>query len=197
MLSLNYTPKKDNLLTYTPRRTAMKTKKKMTIAGSILLSTLFIVGAGFVAQEGPGFYQGGFHHRFHGRGFSKHILKRLDSRVEKLNLTDLQQKKYQEMRGRVEQEILGMKNNRGKFFQEIREEMNQETPDVEKIAGLMKGKLEQMPVKIGAHLDQFVEFYNVLDEEQRAQIIQKFRDKMDRHPLHRHHNDTDEESEDR
>ena len=174
----------------------MKTKKKMIIAGSILLSTLFIVGAGFVAQEGPpGFYQRGFHHRFHGKGFSKHILKRLDSKVEKLNLTDLQQEKYQEMRGRVEQEILGMKNNRGKFFQEIREEMDQEAPDVEKIAGLMKGKLEQMPVKIGAHLDQFVEFYNVLDEEQKAQIINKFRDKMERR--HRFHNDTDEESEDK
>ena len=173
----------------------MKTKKKMIIAGSILLSTLFIVGAGFVAQEGPGFYQGGFHHRFHGRGFSKHILKRLDSRVEKLNLTDLQQEKYQEMRGRVEQEILEMKNNRGKFFQEIRKEMNQEAPDFEKIAGLLKGKLEQMPVKIGAHLDQFVEFYNVLDEEQKAQIINKFRDKMER--CHRFYNDTDEESEDK
>ena len=175
----------------------MKTNKKLIIAGSILLLAVFVIGTGFLVHEGPpGFCRGGFHQRFHGRDFSKHILKRMDSKVEKLNLTDLQQEKYQEIRGRIEADLSEMKNNRREFFTEFKEEMNSETPNVEKIVALMKGKLEQMPVKIGAHLDYFVELYSILDEEQKAQVIERFREKMNRfHPGHLS-SDADTELED-
>jgi len=175
----------------------MKNKKKLIIAGSILLIVVFVFGTGFLVHKGaPGFCRGGFHQGFHGRDFSKHILERMDSKVEKLNLTDLQQEKYQEIRGRIEVDLSEMKDNRREFFTEIKEEMNSETPDVEKFVALMKGKLEQMPVKIGTHLDYFVELYSILDEEQKAQVVERFREKMNRFPFRNFSGDSDSEVED-
>ena len=169
----------------------MKNKKMLIIGGSILLFVVFIIGTGFLAHEGlTGFCRGGFHQRFHGRNFTKLILERMDSKVEKLNLTELQREKYQEIRNRIEEDISEMKNNRRKFLTEIREEINSETPNVEKIVTLMKGKLEQMPDKIGAHLDYFVELYNILDGEQKAHIIEEFREKMNRFPLKKFSSDS-------
>ena len=176
----------------------MKSKKRYVIMGSAVLLVIFIMGSGFLAMGGPsGFYGKGFHHRFHGRDFSKHVLERLDGKVEDLNLSETQQVKYEEIRDKIAADMSNMMENRKNFFTELKEEMNQENPDIEKIAELLKEKLEQMPVKIGAHLDHFVEFYNILDEEQKGRMIERFREKMNRFPLNRFSNDVDDEYEEK
>jgi hypothetical protein len=48
------------------------------------------------------------------------------------------------------------------------------------ITGLLKDQLRGMPDVMEKHLDYFEEFYNILDEDQKAQVIQKFRKKMKR-----------------
>jgi len=176
----------------------MKSKKKYVIIGSAVLLVIFIMGSGFLAMEGPpGFCGKGFHPGFHGRDFPKHILERLDSKVEELNLSESQQVKYEEIRDKIAADMSNMMENRKNFFTELKEEMNQENPDIEKIAALLKEKFEWMPVKIGAHLDHFIEFYNILDEEQKGRMIERFREKMNRFSLNRFSNDTDDEKEEK
>ena len=174
----------------------MKSKKRYVIMGSAVLLVIFIMGSGFLAMEGPpGFCGKGFHPGFHGRDFPKHALERLDCKVGKLNLSESQKVKYEEIRDKIAADMSNMIENRKNFFTELKEEMNQENPDIEKIAALMKEKLEQMPVKIGAHLDHFVEFYIILNEEQKSRVIERFREKMNRFSLNRFSNDTDDEME--
>jgi len=176
----------------------MKSKKKYVIMGSAVLLAIFIMGSGFLAMEGPsGFCGKGFHRGFHGRDFPKHILERLDGKVEELNLSESQQVEYEEIRDKIAADMSNMMENRKNFFTELKEEMDQENPDIEKIAAVLKEKLEQMPLKIGAHLDHFVEFYNILDEDQKGRMIERFREKMNRCPLNRFTNDIDDEYEEK
>ena len=172
----------------------MKSKKKHVIIGSAVLLTIFIIGSGFLAMEGPsGFCPKGFHSRFHGRDFSKHVLESLDAKVERLNLSESQQVEYEEIREKIEADMAAMKEGRKKFFTELKREMDDENPDIERISGLVKEKLQQMPARVEAHLDQFVEFYSILDEEQKNLLIERFREKMNRFHLHGLPNDTDDE----
>jgi F0F1-type ATP synthase delta subunit len=45
----------------------------------------------------------------------------------------------------------------------------------------VKVKIKSMSELFETHLDYFTEFYNVLDENQKAQIIQAMREKMKKH----------------
>ena len=45
------------------------------------------------------------------------------------------------------------------------------------------GRLDEIPHRIGAHVDAFLEFYQVLDEGREARIRQEIREKLDRMPL--------------
>jgi hypothetical protein len=45
---------------------------------------------------------------------------------------------------------------------------------------LVKGRLRDMPDVVEKQLDYFVEFYNILDEGQKAELIEKIQKKMKR-----------------
>jgi len=61
----------------------------------------------------------------------------------------------------------------------VRKEICKEDPDVEAVAGLIKGGLEQMPSHMEKNLDLFVSFYKMLNEDQREVLLKKFRKRTD------------------
>jgi hypothetical protein len=151
----------------------MKLQKKTYVIGGIVLFVgVIVVFAGLLAGCGP--------HMFCDGDFSEHILSRMDSRVEKLELSDSQQKKYEEIRLKVKANLDKGKEERRKFFSELQIEINKENPNINAVTDLVKSKFKDGPIHLTKNLDLFAEFYNILDEDQKATLIKRLRKKMNR-----------------
>ena len=150
----------------------MNGKGKLFMVVAVVVSLGLLVGCGHHKR-----------HRFHGKDFSEHIMNRLDKRVEKLDLSETQKKRYEEIRKKVAASLTeGMKQREG-FLRELQDEINREDPDMEEIASLVKRRLSEMPSFIETHIDYFMEFYDILDEEQKTEVIKKIRKKMGKHKM--------------
>ena len=157
----------------------MRLKKKYFIIGAIILVIALVVGCGLFSSCGKQrFCDRGFPPGFHGKDFSDHILGRLDKKVEKLDLSEPQQGKYQEIRNKIEADLVKMREDRKVFFKELQNEFNRENPDVSAVVSLLKERSQRIPGFMEGKLDQFLDFYNILNEDQKAQVINKFREKI-------------------
>ncbi len=157
----------------------MKAKKRYFVIGAVVLVAALIAGCGLFSSCGPyKFCERDFHPGFHGRDFSGRILKHIDRKVEKLGLTEGQQQRYVDIRGKIEADFAEMPEKRKALFRDVQGEINKEKPDINRVTGLLKDRLKEMPDRMARHLDHFVEFYNILDEEQKAQLLEKARDRI-------------------
>jgi hypothetical protein len=147
-------------------------KKTYIIGGIVLLVGVILVSAGLIAGCGP--------HMFCDGEFSEHILSRMDSRVEKLELSDGQQQQYEEIRLKIKANLDKGKEERRQFFSDLQNEINKENPDINTLTALVKTKFRDGPIHLTDNLDLFVEFYNILDEEQKGILIKRLRKKVNR-----------------
>jgi hypothetical protein len=169
----------------------MESKHTWIILGAVVLAFGLLAGCGphgfcdkvFSSRDAG--ERGAFHkrwgpHRFGGKEISEQIMKRFDERVEKLDLSEAQQKTYKEIRTKVETSLQEAKEEHRKLFDELRGEINRENPDMNVAANLVKDRLKDMPDHLSQIVDYFMEFYNVLDENQQAQALDEMRDKIGR-----------------
>ena len=157
----------------------MKSIKKLYIIGAVALVLSVVAGLGFVVASGPIKVWGkGFHGPHFHRDLPKHVLSRIDSRVETLNLTEPQKAKYGEIRAKVEKRLREGLEDRKKLREEMRSELNKKTPDMHLVSGMLKKRISGISGFLEENLDLVVEFYDMLDEKQKARIIEHFRDKM-------------------
>ena len=119
-----------------------------------------------------------WHSRFHDRGVDQ-ILGRLDKGVKDLNLTDEQPGRYENLRSQLEEDLYGMGQNRRAFFIELKDEVDREEPNMAKVAGLLKQKIDLVEDRMTAHIDSWLEFYQILNEGQKAQVIGALRERME------------------
>ena len=101
--------------------------------------------------------------------------------VENLNLSAAQKKKYGEIRETIKTHFTEGMEGRKAFKENLQREINRERPDMNVIAGILKTPLREIPQRMGNTLDLFVEFYAILDEDQKGRVIEKFREKMEKH----------------
>ena len=167
----------------------MKSIKKSFIVGVVVLVFGLLSGCGphgfhdedFSARdskEGGAFCRRWGHHRFGDKDFSDHIMKRIDSRVEDLDLSDSQRKKYEEIRDKIKANLTEAMEERKRLFKELQSEINREDPDMNVVTSLVKKRLKDMPGSMEGNLDLFVELYNILDEDQKAQVVEMMRKRM-------------------
>lgn len=150
----------------------MKNIKKLYIIGIVALILSMVVGLGMVVASAPG-------KEFLCRGFPDHVLSRMDSRVETLNLNDSQKVKYGEIRAKVEKRLIDGMEDRKTLRQKIRKELSKETPDMRLMSGMLKKRINSISGFLEENLDLLVEFYDMLDEKQKATVLEHLRDKMD------------------
>lgn len=167
----------------------MKTrKKKYFIISGIILFIMLITGFGLVAAWGPsncfdrdfqpGFHGSGFHPGFHGKDFSEFILWRLEKKVKELNLSDSQKEKFEKIQASIEPHLAEGMDGLRRLIEEMLAEMNKEDPDVKVLAGKIKKKIEEISGFMDENLDLFVEFYNDLDNNLKAQVLEGIREKI-------------------
>ena len=168
----------------------MKFQKKHFIVGAVVLSVGLLAGFAVLAGSyhprfgDKNFHFGpcvrGFHPRFGDHDVSQHILSRLDHGVEYLDLSETQKQTYAEIRRKIQDRLTEGMEERKKLFMEIRGEMDRENPDLVKVANLMKERIKGMPALMEEHVDLFIEFYNILDEDQKAQLVGMIRERAGR-----------------
>ncbi len=166
----------------------MKSQKKSFIKGAVaIIIAAVVLSLGLVAGCGPhGFREktswrhstGWMEDRFHDKDFPEHIMKRMDSRVEDLDLSETQKKKYEEIRQKIQSSLTRGFEERKTLMEELKKEINRETPDMNAMTGLVKKRLEDRPGSMEENLDLFVEFYNILDEDQKAHVIKMIRKRI-------------------
>jgi Spy/CpxP family protein refolding chaperone len=111
------------------------------------------------------------------------MLKRIDKKVAKLNLTNEQQEAYSALRSKIETDLKKHAPEHRAFFDEMKSEMAKEKPDVLRLTGEIKTKLDQIPEKMSTHIGYFEEFYQILDDTQQTQFVEHIRKKMKRGPF--------------
>lgn len=150
-------------------------KKRSWILGLAIFGAITIAVMGFVGcQKSPMFCGGGFH----GKEFPKHVLEKIDSEVEALELTQNQTVRYEEIRKRVENELVEVGNQRKVLFEKVKSEMDKERPDLNVLSVLVKAHMEIFPKRADMFIDDFMEFYEILDEKQKGVITDHLKDKF-------------------
>jgi hypothetical protein len=156
----------------------MKTTSKSLVAVALLLSFAFLAGCGphrYYKERGWG------HPRFSGSDFPERMLKRMDNKVEELDLTEDQRETYEEIRANIKTNLVKAGEDREKVLAQVRDELDRENPDMNVVVGMVKGKLKDMPEYMAQALDLFLEFFNVLDEDQKAKVVEMIRERAERH----------------
>lgn len=165
------------------------TRKKKIIMGVLILSLVVAVGIGALMTCGPkgawgkgfhpGFHRAGFHPGPHGEDVADFILWKMDKHVRELNLNEAQRQEYEKAKGEIKANLAEAMKRRMELHDMVRDELSKESPDLNALAGLVKERVNHIPDMISQHIDRFMRFYNTLDEDQQAQVIEMFRRRMD------------------
>ena len=147
----------------------MKSIKKIILTGAIV-APLFLMSC-----FGPP------HHGFHCSDKSAdHILNHIDDHVDDLDLTKDQEAKYKSIREAVRADILKGFEHRREGSNILESGFSGENPDVPAIVAKMKEHLANRPKMMETQLDHFQEFYSILDEKQKKQVVEMIQDKVER-----------------
>ena len=165
-------------------------KKKKIIMGALILTLAIVVGIGATIAYGPkGSWARGFPPSFHGMGchpgphgedIADFILWKMDRHVKELNLNNDQKKEYEKSKEEIRAGIAQAIERKKDFHRVVHEEMDKENPDINALAGLMKERAQNIPDMVSRPIDLFVNFYNFLDDSQKAKVIEMFRARMGR-----------------
>ena len=166
----------------------MKFEKKHFIITAAILFLGIVTAFGLITACGfhgfrdmgphPMFCGKGSHPKFFGKKISEHVLSRMDSKVEDLNLSENQKKEYEEIRLEVKEKLTEAMENRKENFRQLQNEINKDKPDINAMAEAAKKQFNKMPVFMADNLDLFIKFYNILDEDQKTKVIETMRKKM-------------------
>lgn len=151
-------------------------KRFATIGGTLAVIMVFAVLA--IAETGCARFGGGPFHRWHGAAMPDRMLKRMDSKVKELNLTPVQQAKYDELRAQVKEQVLAMREDRRQFGEIARTELAKDAPDITVLNGMMKKKIERASSALQSDLDLFASFYATLDDGQKQKVAAAMKKRM-------------------
>jgi len=167
----------------------MSTRKKVII-GALILSLAVVVGIGATMAFGPkgswargfppGFHGMGCHPGPHGEDIADFITWKMDRHVKDLNLNEAQKQEYQKIKDELRAGIGAAIEKKRDFHGIVHAEMNKENPDINALAGLIKERAQHVPDMVSKPIDLFVDFYNLLDKDQQARVIEMFRLRMGR-----------------
>jgi Spy/CpxP family protein refolding chaperone len=165
-------------------------RRKKIIMGALILTLAVVVGMGATIAYGPkgswargfppGFHGMGCHPGPHGEDIADFILWKMDRHVKELNLNDDQKKKYEKSKEEIRAGIAEAIERKKDFHRIVHEEMGKENPDINALASLMKERAQNIPDMVSKPIDLFVNFYTLLDENQKAKVIEMFRARMGR-----------------
>ncbi len=139
----------------------MKRYKKILIALIALMSLTALAGCG--------------RHRWHKKDNTDRILKHVDKRVNKLELNQEQNAKYQEIRTRLRADLKKMYETRRGTMTAVKAEFQKPTPDVQGLANRVKSEMENRNKTFSSFPGYFAEIYAILNDEQKQKVNKKLK----------------------
>jgi hypothetical protein len=162
----------------------MKNGKKVIVTGATILA-LAVVGIGITKASGlkgawgghfqPCFHGAGMHPSFNGGDISDFAMWKLDRHVRELNLNETQTQEYEKVKGVIKRSILEAHQGRSEFHQLVRVEIDKDNPDMNALVSLLKERVKHIPEMVSKPADLFLDFFNTLDAEQKAQVVEMIR----------------------
>ncbi len=119
--------------------------------------------------------------RCHHRRHSGRILEHIDDEVDDLDLSEEQNQKYRFLKLRLEAEMAKQKADWTAFKVKMHQEAHQNKLEVKLMTSMLREKLNQMPPSISVYLDFIDEFFEILNNEQKAEVFEELKDKLDGH----------------
>ena len=122
----------------------------------------------------------GCHGPRHGdKYFPSRLLEHVDDHVEDLNLTEEQNGKYLDIRARLEADLIKQRDAHKEFRTELIEVIDNQENGVKEITTKVRTKTGDIPSMVNLYLDYVDEFYEILDEQQQAIVMEEIRDKAE------------------
>ena len=82
---------------------------------------------------------------------------------------------YEKVRLEIEAKLDDVMEKRREFLRELRGVIRVDNPDMNALTELLKQRMGNMSELASSMMDYFVEFYNTLDEDQKAKVVEKIR----------------------
>jgi hypothetical protein len=154
--------------------------RKKYIIGAVILSVAVAVGIGVTMASGPRGPSGmGFHPWPHSEDVADFIMWKMDRQVKSLNLNEPQTREYEKIKEEIRAGMADALERRREFHGIVRDELDKENPDVNALAGLIKERVNRIPEMVSKKIDLFVNFYNTLNADQKGQVIEMLRSRLD------------------
>jgi hypothetical protein len=58
--------------------------------------------------------------------------------------------------------------------------MDRENPDLDRVVSLAREHVDKIPVTVGEGLDHLLELYNILNDDQKIQVIEMMRERIEK-----------------
>lgn len=111
----------------------------------------------------------GRHHGV-GKDHSERMIKKLDHIADRLDLKGEQTAKYQALRARVLEDLKAGHQSRLEGMRKVKAEFQKSEPDMNALAVELRTRLNEGHKRFDKAPDYIVEFYGILDAEQKAQV---------------------------
>jgi hypothetical protein len=98
-----------------------------------------------------------------------------------MNLTTHQKAKYETFRENMKSDFTEFQTGRQKMKDRFRKELSKETPDIPMVLESAKVKVQEMSKGMNKNLDLFLDFYNSLDNGQKAMVSEEIKKRMKVH----------------
>lgn len=143
----------------------MKTRRIAVILGIVALAAVFLNGC--------------YHRGFGENDFPKRMLERIDEHVEDLQLTADQNEQYLALRARLEADLIKQNASHKAFKTEMLSIIDKQESGVKDLTAELRKKSAELPVLANLYLGYVDEFYDILDDQQKALVMEEIRDKAD------------------
>ncbi|MCP3874527.1 MAG: hypothetical protein GY699_15400 [Desulfobacteraceae bacterium] len=165
----------------------MTKKKKVISIVSISLLVMVIFGFGFVLVSGAFGFGPDRGHRFSKRDMplfmqkeiSEFVLWRMDKGADTLDLSETQEKLYNGLRSGLQRTLEKGIQTKHEFKKQAHLEFDKETPDLSVIAVNILSTVDVMSSALSENLVFFSNFYNSLDDDQKREITDKIKEKIE------------------
>ncbi len=109
------------------------------------------------------------------------VKKRIDKRLAELNLDGEQQKQVDALKLRIREDMVQGMTEKSRALDGIASRLREKNPDVPALAKDIKSAIsEKGPEKVDRVLGYGVAFYDILDDGQKAMVVERLRERIDR-----------------
>ena len=170
----------------------MKLRKRYLVMGIIGLALVAVIGSGLIVSAsagrfcdwGPpmGRHGGWMHGGTSPEQFAGRVLGKIDARVADLRLTEQQNAQYQGLKARLKERMEAQFAEQKALREQIQAEVKRDKPNPQLVNDLVKRRIRGLSQGLEQGTDLFAEFYGLLDENQKTQVLARLRERMERGP---------------